>query len=151
MFGVTVLFNEVFIVRNGSPEVEVYDSDTFNLVRRIEMNFLAQPWDLEACRVYPCVYVTDLNIPGWIHRVGMDGAIIRWNVNDEPYGLSVNTNHNIIVTCREARKLKEFTPSGDLVREVLLPEELVHPIHSIGFNLHEFVVSRWIGCLSRGI
>ena len=132
VFGVTILFNEVFIVRSGSSEVEVYNSDTFNFVRCNEVNGLAQPWDLEACHINRCVYIADLDSPGWIHRVDLNGTMTRWKVNDEPYGLSVNANHNILVTCREARKLKELTSQGDLVREVLLPEEMVHPIHAVG-------------------
>ena len=48
---------------------------------------------------------------------------------------------NVIVTCDEVRKLKEYTTHGDLVREILLQEDLVHPRHAVQLTSGQFVVS----------
>ena len=133
--GVTVLDDEMFIVRRFSSEVEVYDSNNFTLKRNIEVNTLRRPYDLTSCGKFRCLYITDF-ITETVQRVELNGKTIKWHVKETPVGLSVTSapNYNVIVTCLNARKLIEFTTRGDLVREILLPRDVVNQLHAILFN-----------------
>ena len=48
--------------------------------------------------------------------------------------------HSVLVTCRNVRKIKEFTTNGKLLRQIELPQEVVSPWHSIQLSSGEFVV-----------
>jgi len=61
------------------------------------------------------------------HRV----PATRWPVDDEPSGLSVNAERNVLITCAAARKIKEYSSYGELVREITLPVDVVNPLHAI--------------------
>ena len=61
-------------------------------------------------------------------------------MDDEPNGLSVNKAHNVLVTCRVVRKIKEFSTLGDLLRELTLPYDVVNPWHAIQLTSGESVV-----------
>ena len=124
VYGVTVLNDEVFIVRCGSQDVETYDLNSFTVKGYITVKELRSPWDLSSCGKFRCLYIADINYPYNVHRVELNGKIEKWSVDDAPCGLSVTSepNHNIIATSTAARTLKEFTTHGDLIREVLLPE-----------------------------
>ena len=139
--GVTVLFDQVFVVHFGTPEVEVYDSNTLNLTSRLPVDGLVNPWDLTSCSKFQCLYISDWH-GGVIHRVELGGATTRWKVNDRLFGLSVtpDPDFHLLVTCDDARKLKEFTTNGTLVREIILQEDLVNPLHAIQFD-GQFIVS----------
>jgi len=43
---------------------------------------------------------------------------MKWNVASNPAGLSVNSVGNVLVTCWQAKKVQEYTPSGSLVRQM---------------------------------
>ena len=122
--------------------MEVYDSNTLNLSSRFPVDGLVNSVDLTSCSNFNCLYIA-----GWvdegIHRVQLDGATTRWKVKDHPDGLSVtpNPDYYVLVTCRNACKLKEFTTVGTFVREIRLDKEsLAHPLHSIKFD-GQFIVS----------
>ena len=139
--GVTVLFDQVFVLRRVTPGVEVYDSNTLHLTSRLPVDGLVYPKDLTSCSMFQCLYIAD-----WdgevMHRVELDGATTRWKVNGLPYGLSVtpDPDFHLLVTCYVARKLKEFTTNGTLVRQILLQDDLAHPLHAIQFD-GQFIVS----------
>ena len=138
--GATVLFDQVFVVRRRTREVEVYDSNTLNLTSSLPVDILGEPLDLASCSKFRCLYISVWD--GVIHRVELGGATTRWEVNDRPSGLSVtpDPDFHLLVTCGYARKLKKFTTNGTLVREILLQEDLVHPLHAIQFD-GQFIVS----------
>lgn len=152
VFGVTVLGDEVFVVRSGTSELEAYSGERFDLVRHVAVAELVQPWDLTSCSTFQCIYVADLSDPGRIHKVTLNVKTTSWNVDDDPYGLSV-TSHpycHVLVTCRDARKLKEFSESGRILREVLLGEDLLHPIHSVGFHYRHSMDINYVVCHGDG-
>ena len=107
---------------------------------------LAYPCNLTSCSKFRCVYIALRHVLGGvIHRVELGGATTLWRVNDAPYGLSVtpDPDFHVLVTCCNARKLKEFTTNGTLVREIILQEDLVHPLHAIQFD-GQFIVSHGV-------
>ena len=61
-------------------------------------------------------------------------------MNDEHDGLSVNVQHNLLVTCPIARKIKEFTTDGHIVRTVYLPGDVINPWHTVQMQSGQFIV-----------
>ena len=71
----------------------------------------------------------------------MKGVIAEWAVNGVPRGISVNKTHNLLVTCAHiVNKIKEFTSSGCLLREIALPDDVVNPWHAIQSRSGQFIV-----------
>ena len=139
--GVTILGDEVFLVRRLTPGVEVYAAGKWTLTRRLDVSGLEQPWDLTSCRKFRCLYIAEWG-KDVVHRVSLTGETTQWKVNDGADGLSVAADPgcHVIVTCGEAQKLKEFTTGGDLVREVVLQDDLLHPWHAVLRSGDRFVV-----------
>jgi len=145
---VTSLGNEVFVLRSGGQQVEVYDASTFTLQRNITVPGLgSRSWCLAACAHYKCLYVSDDNN---IHRAELSGssAVKKWFVDRGPTGLSVNKEHNVVVTCIRAHKIQEYTTHGALVREISLEQAGVRrPWHAVQLSTGDYVVSE---CESPG-
>jgi len=140
VWGVTSLADEVYVLRpKGRDEVEVYDVITYRLLRCLTVPDLRGFTDMTSCEHYRCVYIGDHIVEG-IHRLDVQGAVTRWAVNDEPRGLSVNAAHNVLVTCPDVRKIKEFSSHGDLLRELTLPDDVINPWHAIQTRDEEFIV-----------
>jgi len=133
---------EVYLVRDKEhDQVEVYDIINYRLQRRLTVPNLRGLADMTSCDHYLCIYVADRFVD-CIHRLDSHGkAATQWPVNDGPLALSVNTAHNLIVTCRFVHKIKEFSSHGDLLREITLPLDVIHPHHVIQLTNGQFVVS----------
>ena len=139
--GVTALNKEVFLIRDDTPKVEVYDSNTWTLTRYIKINGLIKPCDLTSCAEFCCLYIADQDSLYSIHRVKLNEEMTKWSTIDCPESLSVTPmpECNVLVTFRIARKLCEFTTHGVLVREIGLYEDITEPLHAILSNGH-FIV-----------
>jgi len=138
--GVTLLAGEIYLLRNkGRDEVEVYDVVTYRLQRCLTVPNARGFYDMTSCEHNRCVYIGDL-IAECVHRLDVQGAVTRWTVNDEPEGLSVNAAHNVIVTCYVVRKIKEYSSRGDLLRELVLPSDVINPRHAIQTRSGQFIV-----------
>jgi len=138
--GVTLLADEVYVLREKErDQVEVYDVINYRLQRCLTVPNLSGLTDMTSCEHYRCVYIANYAVM-CIHRLDIQGAVTRWALNDEPRGISVNAAHNVLVTCREVRKIKEFSSHGDLLRELTLPVDVFHPWHSIQTRNGEFIV-----------
>jgi len=145
--GVTVLRGEVYLLRvKRHHQVEVYDIVNYRLQRRLTVPncHLVFVIDMTSCQHYLCIYVADL-YDECIYRLDSQGkSATQWPVNDTPHGLSVNTAHNLLVTCMLVNKIKEFSSHGDLLREITLPDDVIYPCHAIQLTSGQFVVShRW--------
>ena len=141
VYGVTSLGDEVFVLRyKERDQVEVYDVITYRLVRRITIANAIGFVDMTSCEHYYCVYISD-HVVRCIHRVDKQSAATRWAVDDEPTSLFVNSAHNVLVTCRVVRKIKEFSSHGDLLREMTLPNDVRNPWHSLQLATGQFIVS----------
>jgi len=65
-----------------------------------------------------------------------------------PAGLSVNSEHNLIVACCVANKLQEYTTHGSFVREICMQAvRVTPPYHAIQLSTGDYVVSQ---CKSQG-
>jgi len=134
---VTSLGNEVFVLRQNSQQVEVYDASTFTLQRNITVPGLGR-WSRGLAA---CDYEHDS-----IHRAELSGsnAVKKWSVGSGQRGLSVNKEHNVVVACRRADKIQEYTTYGALVREISLQQAGVkRPWHAVQLSTGDYVVSDW--------
>ena len=94
---------------------------------------------MTSCEHCRCVYIGDYG-GECVHRLDVQGAFTRWTVNDRPAGLSVNTSHNVIVTCDVVRKIKEFSSRGESVREIALHDDVINPWHTMETRSGQFIV-----------
>jgi sugar lactone lactonase YvrE len=138
---VTSLDNALYVLRRRSEDpVEVYNTDTYTLQRHLNVPGLGGWWDMASCEYNNCLYIPDY-INNCVHRVETQGSVTQWPVNDKPSRLSITAAHNVLVTCRVARKLKEFTTNGKLVREISLQPDMVNPFHALKLTTDQFLVS----------
>jgi len=141
---VTSLGDDVFVARYDSQQVEVYDAVTLTLQRRLTVPGLGEwPSGLAACPNNNCLYASDWhNIS--VHRVELSGsnAVKKWSVASHPAGLSVNSEHNLIVACSGADKLQEYTTHGSLVGEICLQAGVTKLWHAIQLSTGDYVVSQ---------
>jgi len=141
--GVTSLDNEIFLVMDKErDQVQVYDVITYRLQRCLTVPNAHSVAGITSCEHYHCLYISDDDDDDLkcVHRLEVDGAGTQWPVNDRPKGLSVNAAHNVIVTCPAVRKIKEFSSHGDLLRELTLPDDVSHPLHTIQSRSGQFIV-----------
>jgi len=149
VIAVASLDNDVFIVRYGCPQIEVYNADNYAYRFRIIVPGLTKHMcGITACGRNKCVYLSDEH-RNWIHRaeLSVSGAVKNWWVSMWPQGLSVNNAHNLVVACCRASTLQEYTTHGTLVREIRLHAGVTKPGHAIQLPTGDYVVSQ---CLSPG-
>jgi len=156
---VTSLGDDVFVMRGSSEQVEVYDARTFTLQRHIAVP-LRRSWSrshiavaglrqcsfgLAACAHHKRLYVSD-SVNDRIHRAKLSGSgtVKKWSVAGWPRGLSVNKAHNVVVACREADKIQEYTTRGVLVREISLRQAgVTSPWHAVQLSSGHYAVSQY--------
>ena len=131
--GVASLDNCLYLLRENksSEQIEVYDVDSFCLLRSLTVPGLGRAVDIVACGYNHCAYVSDTSLQS-IHKLSLSGDnLTHWRVKERPAGLSLTVKHSLLVTCRYALKIKEFTTDGKLLREIVLPSTVRSPWHSI--------------------
>jgi len=157
---VTSLGDNVFVARDVSQKVEVYDAVTLTLRRRLTVPGLSMgPRGLAACPANNCLYASGYG-ENCVHRVALScrNAVKKWSVSRGPRGLSVNNEHNLIVACCDANILKEYTTHGTLVREIWLQAGVTWPYHAIQLlSTGDYVVAGyraqpgWITVIAVGV
>lgn len=121
--------------------VDVFDSKTLQFKRnQQQVHDLISFNDMVSCDKHQCLYIADSR-NRVVYRVTNDNTITQWPLDDMPCGLSVNSAGNvIIVTCNEENKIKEFTTDGELIQEISLESDIVHPWHAVELTADQFVV-----------
>jgi len=139
--GVTTLAEHIYVLRpkDGRDQIEEYDASSYRLQRCLTVPDIRGITDMTSCKHFLCLYISDPNVE-CIHRLNLKGNATKWPVSDKPYSLSVNARHNLVVTCNKVCKVKEFSPRGELVRDVTLPGDVVNPSHTIQLTNGQFVV-----------
>jgi len=84
--GVTVLGNELFILRYHQAKIKVYDSENYSFKRDLLVPNLLDPCDLVSCSFNNCLYISEPSYK-YIHRVdlssnGNSASILRWSINE---------------------------------------------------------------------
>ena len=148
VYGVTAMYDDVYLVRDGVPEVEVYDSNTLGLQRRLAVKGLRRPWDMTSSTRYSCLYIADTSQTTFgrghsdIYRIEIKGKTTKWSAKDKVASLSLGTGGwNLITTCNSANKLKEYTTHGQLIRQIRLQTGIRHPWYAVQLADDQFLVS----------
>jgi len=148
--GVTSLADDVFVVRYHSQQkIEVYDAKTFTLQRHITVPALgSHSYGLAACRHNNCLYASDY-FNDLVHRVELSGsnAVIWWSAASGPAGLSVNSEHNLLVVSEGETKLQIFSTKATLLQNIQLQADIECPRHAVQLPTGQFLVShsRFLG------
>ena len=139
--GVTTLREQIYLLRpkGGRDQVEMYDAITYSLLSCLTVPNAKGFTDMTSCEHFLCLYISDPDSE-CVHRLDLQRNARKWPVSDRPCGLSVNAEHNLIVTCRKVRKIKEFSPRGDLLRDVTLPDDVINPWHTVQLTSGQFIV-----------
>jgi len=148
--GVTSLGDNVFVVRRDIEEIEVYDANTFTLQQYIRVPGLGRySHGLAVCPHNNCLYASDWSDQS-VHRVEVSvrHAAMKWSAGRHPAGLSVNSEHNLLVVCRGERKLQIFTTHGTLLQNIQLQADIEYPCHAVQLPTGQFLVSH-AGSLHR--
>jgi len=135
---VTSLGDNVFVVRYQSEEkIEVYDAKTFTLQRHITVPGLScSSHGLAACPHNNCLYASADSV----HRVELSGSnVMKWSVASRPAGLSVNSEHNLLVVSQGEKKLQIFTTHGTLLQNIQLQADIVLPWHAVQLLIGQFL------------
>ena len=142
VMGVTSLDNHLYVLRDNksSEQVEVYDVNSYHFQRCLTVPGLRDANDIVACAHNRCAYISNSSHKS-VHKIALSGdTTTQWPVNDKPNGLSLSLTHGVLVTCFDVRKIKEFSTDGQLLHEVVLPDELASPFHSVQLSSGEFIV-----------
>ena len=116
VFGITSWNDELYVVTSGSPDIDVYDIDTLHHRRKIRVEGL-----VDACNIVAhanVLYVSEYE-DKLIHRIQLsDETSSHWSVNSRLLTMSINKKGNVVVSCRDLKKIIEYTPTGSRVREI---------------------------------
>jgi len=163
--GVTSLGDDVFVERSRSQQkIEVYDANTFTLQRHITVPGLGDYcYSLASCPYNNCLYASDWHNDS-VHRVDLSfssamkkwfmklsgiNAVMKWSVARWPRGLSVNSEHNLLVVSHYECKLQIFTTHGTLLQNIQLQADIVGPNHAVQLSTGQFLVSHGSWSLHR--
>ena len=134
-----LLSDELFVCYMKKPKISGYNKDTFSLQRTGSVPGWGCVEDMASCQRHQCVYISDWKKKA-VHRVDNNNQITQWSVDDEPFGLSVNSTFNVLVTCHEVGKIKEFTTDCKLTREISLQSDITNPSQAIQLANYQVVV-----------
>jgi len=142
--GVASLGDDVFVMRYKSQQkIEVYDAKTFILQRHVAIPGLdARCWGLVPCSYNNCLYASD-DSNNSVHRVDLSGsdAVMKWSVARYPAGLSVNSEHNLLVVSHHESMLQIFTTHGTLIQNIKLQADVECPCQAVQLPTGQFLVS----------
>ena len=132
-----------------SSEIEVYDSMKLSFSRQWSLKELIQPQDIASCGRNKCLYIFDYkSFFSWsngILRVDPNGILIKkWSTGNKfGYSLSVTNESNVILPVYNKSKLNEYSPDGQLIRELNIQSgpESCEICHAIKLTSGDFVVS----------
>ena len=144
--GIAILGDEMFVVRWGYPHIQVYKTDTsdVNIQKNISVGAGSNTFrGLAACKFNQCLYVAEQNAQ-IIHKVSpvTNNTVNRWSVKGQPYGVTVNSAHNLLVACYNTHIVQEYTTDGTMVREINLQPDITNPAHVVQLRSGEFGITQ---------
>ena len=139
--GVALLDSRVCILRRCLKEVERYDVDTYAKQSSLQIAGLVDPCDMTSCETDKCLYICGGDDKR-VLRVELNGKAVSWLVNGNPSSLSVTGSSSVVVDFYSQARLIEFTPGGQIVREIDLQQPAVaKPRHAVRLASGQFLVS----------
>ena len=150
VYGIAILQHELYIARDRSNVIEVYDVNTplHSCLRSLTVTVKSlfqqvRPLDIASCAKSLSLYISDA-ANSRLHRVEpASGRVVdTWRVDAQSWGVSVTARGTVIVCNRGAGLLSEYTSCGKLVRRVRLPDDVAQPVHAVELR-SRFVVSHY--------
>ena len=133
-------------MRHGDSNIQVYKHNADDMTIQRYVNIAACSYayfrGLAACEFNQCLYVSEQNTQ-LIHKVSpvTNNTVKQWSVNGQPYGVSVNRAHNVLVACYNTHKVQEYTTDGALVRDINLQPNISCPVHVVQLRGDEFGIT----------
>lgn len=128
-WGVASWHSRLYLGRKP-PRLNVFDDITWDLIGDSSLPEVGCITDIATCPQCDALYIADL-CNKRIVVVNERRVVTNWSTIDTPHGISINSQLNVIVTYHVDRKIREFTSTGSLVREISLPSDVQEPFHAI--------------------
>lgn len=121
--GIATLDTELFIVGSSKLQniIEVYNSNSFTLIRQLQIPALEKTLAITACPHHNCLYVsTDAN-KSILHRFDIgNNSTSNWPLNGKCISVSATINRSVLATYEDAKRLREYTTNGVSIRDIML-------------------------------
>jgi len=135
IYAIALLHDKLYVTRSGIAEVSVYRTKSLRPESKLIFAGLGNSCrGLATCDADNYLYVSDSS-NRCIHRVSVHlsdtdmNKFSKWSVKPNfPRGISLNSANNVLVACSNPHKVKEYTPSGSLVREISDSNKLRHAV-----------------------
>ena len=139
--GIVVVKRELYVVTKRSSDVKVYDAVTFEFKTKLHVTGLSDPFSITA--INQSLFISN---NGYVHQIDIaDKKVnIKWRIGGSSNRLSVTEQENVLVTLFESNLLREYTPSGVLLKSIQLPPEMHGPRHAIHLYEDCFLFSQAI-------
>jgi len=142
VWGAAELDNELFIGGGSSNVLQVYDTTSMTLRRNMTITGMGCVNDMTSAPGCGIIYVVD-NCNRLMHVVDEHGVRIQWPVNDEmPVSVSATVECNALVTFQNTSNINEYTPEGQLVRQVVPHSDIAVPNHAVKLADNRYIVSQ---------
>ena len=138
IWGILAFKDQLYVGRSGG-HIEIYSIPTLSFQRSLTIPGLGCIDDMTSCPGCDVLFISD-HCNNLTHVIDGRGLAVSWKVDDTPSGLSVNSHLNVLITFTGVRKLREFTPSGQLVREISLQSDMTYPKHAIQLDNQRYAV-----------
>ena len=117
----------------------MFDYDTCIHLRNLSDPALENPSDITLSG--NILFVAEPS-SGLIHRVPLNSTepTRSWTVGNKQLQLSTLKSGNILVMSKNTNKLIEYTTTGQLVRDINLPQGITYPTHAIQMDNDRFLV-----------
>ena len=144
------LNDELYMIRNGSSCIDVYNIEPFASQRTITVEGIQRPFDIVASE--NVLYVSGYD-NRTIHRIQLpEETVSNWSVDGTLLTLSISKNRNVIVASWNPAKIFEYKSDGTFVREIMVDQidrNLVGLHHAIQLEGDQFLVCHSTKTLGR--
>jgi len=141
--GVSVLGSQLFVARSYVKSLDVYNTISFTLTRKLKIPGSKYLESIVACQHNNCLYISDTR-QKILYRRRFDrteNVRSNWSINERCGGLSVTRSYSVLVTLVDVRRVQEYTTDGSLMRDIRLENSIEDPLHCIQLSSDRFVVS----------
>jgi hypothetical protein len=122
--GLAAMNNELYVGREDQSVIEVYDIATLSLRRNLSIPGLGCVYDMTSCPQCDVVYISDM-CGQKIIAINEYGVVVSsWSVAGAPFGLSVNSQLNVVVAIVDDQ-VQVFTRQGKFLRKIYLRSNVV--------------------------
>jgi len=136
--GITVLGSEVFVVRNTSPQVNAYNTNSFASTRNITFAGSEGLQGIVACPHNNCLYLSDSK-QKVLHRYDLrDCAAAQWLVGGICCDLSLTKYHTVLASLKGEYLIQEYNTFGSIIKDIRLHSK--RPEHCVQRSDDNFII-----------